>query len=365
MTAISLHSGSAFIGNPITIKITPDAISEEGLSFHRVIINVVAALHFEDSSKTDTDYTIIKMSDDVKGKTESITDISSALRTVADKYEYSAEPTSFPNVKWRVEAYEEYMKNGVITTGDKAYFPGKNADDEIIYYYGLMGGFSDMERLKAASAGVATLRVKNLTRKPNTIAEVICKGESYVYPVALKDNTHPNGYLIPDVTDAIFAKSVKVTPATTGYHTYGDRKIYVRESHSEDRYQIRFVNGLGCLESINVNSYISEEVAFTTNNYSISTPESFSSFARRVARKSGNKPTLYLSSGPVDKLWQQWFLHELLMTDCAWILINGIWVRASVLPEETVAGINRKDKNMLEVAFKMELDINGSPSLTL
>lgn len=110
MTAISLHSGSAFIGNPITIKITPDAISEEGLSFHRVIINVVAALHFEDSSKTDTDYTIIKMSDDVKGKTESITDISSALRTVADKYEYSAEPTSFPNVKWRVEAYEEYMK---------------------------------------------------------------------------------------------------------------------------------------------------------------------------------------------------------------------------------------------------------------
>ena len=63
----------------------------------------------------------------------------------------------------------------------------------------------------------------------------------------------------------------------------------------------------------------------------------------------------------LDRLWQQWYLHELLPTPQAWIWIDGLWIPCHIVPEETVSGISRSDGKLLEVQFTVRLDIAGSP----
>ena len=142
---ITLTSGSVLNGNPITFTIQPNVITgtdDDGNivypSFHRVILEITCGM-------SGGDFETIKMSSPVE--TESNTaevkvDVSSALRTFRDSYEYTVLPTTYPIVKFTVKAYDEYMLSGEVKQTGTVYFPS-----ETISLCTLFGAFSDLDRL--------------------------------------------------------------------------------------------------------------------------------------------------------------------------------------------------------------------------
>lgn len=331
---LTLKSGSPLIGTPITYRVT--AASLTGIiSFHRVIIEIKSAL------STDTDWTITQVSSPVnEGETVEL-DISSALRAVADRYQFASNPpASYPFVKYSLTAYDQYMQNGEVHQTAAVSNPGGNA---------LMGAFSDLERLMSGGSKQA----QHFTRKPNE-AEIVSVGENIVIPKSFADPV--------SLGNVTVGPSSVVYPVTKeGAQQIGGRNVYAVAKDITDRYEIRFINGLGCLESISVKSLRNTEMNVTQEKYIRSVQETFGEFSRGLVTKQNDYETWKLSSGPISKLWQQWFLHEFLMTSTAWIKIGTIFIPCHILPEETVTGVNRADGSLLEVQFSIQLDINGSP----
>ena len=68
-----------------------------------------------------------------------------------------------------------------------------------------------------------------------------------------------------------------------------------------------------------------------------------------------------MTSGPVDREWASWFVHEFLMVRWAWININGNYIPCHIIPEEEVTLRDDKTASPLEIPFIVELDITGSP----
>ena len=336
---LQLISGSPLIGSPIVYQVTA-GLPVGDVTFQRVKMYVTARLSTDSTARR---YEMSQPAD--KGETVEI-DIRSALQAVADKYEYTAEPpTRYPYIVFSLEACDEYMQNGQ-NSGDVGITtnPGGCA---------LMGSFSDLERLKAQQAGRNTTK---FTRKPNGLAaaEIVTVGETYLRP-------EPMAVGIGNITNGPRVRSYTITGE--GYHTLSvgseSVKVYAVADH-QDRYCLRFVNGLGVVESVSVESLVSEDVAYVKARQ-----ELFNQVSRGAVVKQNDQERLKLSSGPVDRLWQQWFLHELLTTPQAWIWIDEMWVPCHIVPEETVSGLSRVDGKPLEVQFTVRLDIAGSPFAAL
>ena len=335
---LQLISGSPLIGSPIVYEVT--AGSPVGtVSFQRVKIYVLARL------STEQTYRRYELSQPVsKGETVEI-DIGSALRAVADSYEYTSDiPASYPYVRWTLEACDEYMQNGQ-NSGDVGVVTNEGGR-------ALMGSFSDLERLRAAQAG---RKASRFTRKPSSSPEIVFVGSTFLHPqqmtVGITDIYH--GQIVDEATvtsegsQNLFGVTVYAVPFPT------------------DGYEIRFINGLGAMESVCVKSLTQEEVNYKTTDYVVAHQELFNQVSRNDVLKSGDQERLKLSSGPVDRLWQQWYLHEMLMARHAWVKVDSMWVPCHIMPEETVSGLNRVDGKPLEVQFALRLDISGSPYAAL
>ena len=349
---LQLISGSPLIGSPIVYQVTAGSPVGD-VTFQRVKIYVKAGLSSEGVFRT------YPLSQPVqKGETVRI-DISSALQAVADGYEYEADPPQhsasspfvYPYIQFSLKAYDEYMQNGQ-NSGDV----GETTNDG---GRALMGSFSDRERLAAQQAGRNTAR---FSRKPSGEAvavEIVTVGETYL-------RAEPMSVGIGNLTNG--PRLRKFTIAGEGYHTLTagteSVKVYAVPS-SPDRYWLRFVNGLGVVESVSVASLVSEEVNYKVSEYVVARQELFNQVSRGAVVKQNDQERLKLSSGPIDRLWQQWYLHELLPTPQAWIWIDGLWIPCHIVPEETVSGISRADGKLLEVQFTVRLDIAGSPFAAL
>ena len=340
---LQLISGSPLIGSPIVYQVTAGSPVGD-VTFQRVKLYVSAGLSTDGVMRR---YPLSQPAQ--KGETVRI-DISTALQAVADKYEYTAEPpTYYPYILFTLEACDEYMQNGQ-NSGDVGIVtnPGGRA---------LMGSFSDLERLRAQQAGRNTTR---FSRKPSGAAvEIVTVGETYLRaePMNVGIATIQNG-----------PRMRQSTISGEGYHTLSvgseSIKVYAVPA-SPDRYWLRFVNGLGVVESVSVESLVSEEVNYKVSEHVIARQELFNQVSRAAVIKQNDQERLKLSSGPVDRLWQQWYLHELLPTPAAWIWIDGLWIPCHIVPEETVSGISRADGKLLEVQFTVRLDISGSPFAAL
>jgi hypothetical protein len=341
---LQLISGSPLIGSPIVYQVTAGSPVGD-VTFQRVKLYVSAGLSTDGVMRR---YPLSQPAQ--KGETVRI-DISSALQAVADKYEYTAEPpTYYPYILFSLEACDEYMQNGQ-NSGDVGVVtnPGGRA---------LMGSFSDLERLRAQQAGRSTTK---FSRKPNGQAsvEIVTVGETYLRaePMSMGIATIQNG-----------PRMSQFAIAGEGLHTLsvGSESIKVYAvPDSPDRYWLRFVNGLGVVESVSVASLISEEVNYKVSEYVVARQELFNQVSRGAVVKQNDQERLKLSSGPIDRLWQEWYLHELLPTPQAWIWIDGLWIPCHIVPEETVSGISRADGKLLEVQFTVRLDISGSPFAAL
>ena len=339
---LQLYSGSPLIGSPIVYRCT--AASPTGdVTFQRLKLKVHAGLSSEGV------YYDFEFSRPVqKGATVEF-DISSALIAVAEKYEYTAEPpVHYPYIAFNLEACDEYMRNGQ-NSGDVGIVtnPGGRA---------LMGAFSDMERLRASQSGRTTSR---FSRKPSTTPEIVIVGETYVRaePMTVTIGNISNG---PKVFESVFTSA--------GSHSFyvGTERVNVYAvAASQDRYQLRFINGLGCMESIAVQCLVNGEMQIKSDDYVIARQELFNTVSRSAVVKQNDREVWKMSSGPLDRAWQSWFLHELIPASQVWIHIDDMWVPCQIIPEETVKSFNRQTAAPLEVQFSVRLDINGSPMAAL
>lgn len=347
---ITLTSGSILNGNPITFTIQPNVITGTDAdgntiypSFHRVIVEVTAGI-------SGGNYEVIKMSATVEEESSTAVvnvDIASALRTFRDSYAYSAEPTTFPMVKFLVKAYDEYMLDGEVKQVGIVYFPSSST-----YLCTLFGRFSDFDRLIANE----TKGLKTLTRKPSSMPQIVAVGETFVYAPPYSAEQ-----FLASSQDLIAPESKVVTVSKEGSQTLGYQSIYaLPASDAINRQQFRFVNSFGILESISVPKSYSRKMAVTNSVYAVARQETFSSFSRKSIIKQNNNESWLFISDPLDENWLDWYAHEFLMSEHIWILINEVWVPCTITPEGDVTLLERTNSNMYSVSFTAELDINGS-----
>lgn len=356
---IILTSGSVFNGNPITFQVQPNVITGTDSnknttypSFHRVIMEVTCGM-------SGGNYEVIKMSAPVEKEETSESnvvqiDISSALRTFRDSYEYSAQPTTYPLVKFYLKAYDEYMLDGVVKTMGEIIYPAKaNDNDEQPVYCTIFGGYSDFDRLMSNGSKETTI----LSRKPISDPHLAFVGEQIAYtpPYTTAQTLLASGNLAQP-------ESKVVTIVSEGLQTIGEQVIYALPSTEADTRQVfRFINSFGVLESISVPRVYSKKLAVTTNRYVLSRQETFSSFSRASIKKQNNKESWLFQTDPLTEEWLEWYLHEFLMSEHIWIDINSRFIPCTISPEEETTFLTRTEQNAMTILFTAQLDINGSP----
>lgn len=351
-TRITLTSGSILNGNPITLAVTPNNIANA--SMHRIILEVECGM-------SGGDYEVIKLSSPVitEGRAQTI-DISSALRTFRDSYEYTPDPTTYPIVKFNVKAYDEYMLNGEIHPSvSPVWFPQNPADlpadrrDEA-YLRTIFGAFTDIERITAGP----TQGVTTLSRKPS-IPQIVKVGETFAYtpPYSTEQKLEQSSALTAP-------QSKIVTVSKEGAQTLGYQSVYaLPASTPQERGVFRFINRFGVLESVSVVRQYEEQASHIVNEYVVSRQETFNGFSRGIVRKQDGPETWKFATGPLDEAWLRWYIYEFLMSEHIWLQVADNWLLVHIIPEETTKIKNSTDANILELQFSVRFDINGSPIL--
>lgn len=351
---ISLTSGSIFNGNPITLAVKPNTIANA--SMHRIILEVECGM-------SGGNYEVIKLSSPVIAElgNDITIDISSALRTFRDSYEYTPDPTTYPLVKFNVKAYDEYMVDGKVKSPvDPVWFPQNPAAlpadrrDEA-YLRTVFGSFSDIERITAGS----TRSVTTLSRKPTTIPQIVKVGESFAYtpPYSTEQKLEQSSALTPP-------QSKVVTVSKEGAQTLGYQSVYALPANApQERGVFRFINRFGVLESVSVVRQYEEQASHIVNEYVVSRQETFNGFSRGIVRKQDGPETWKFATGPLDEAWLRWYIHEFLMSEHIWLQVADNWLLVHIIPEETTKIKNSTDANILELQFSVRFDINGSPIL--
>lgn len=338
---LKLVDGSIFNGNPIVFTVNP-IVLDGSPSFHRMIFEVKCGV-------SGGNYEIIKMSEPINKEdgTAVTIDISSALRSFRDSYEYSSEPGVMPVVKFNVSAYDEYMINGELHKSEPVSFlAGKDVKQT------LFGGFSDYDRLMATKD---IMPVSRMTRKPTTIPQLACVGETIIYA----DSYTPAIDFTTAAWDAPEAKAFTITDE--GQQTIGDISVYAMpQSEASRRTEFRFINSFGVLESVSVPRVYSKKLGITTTNYTVTRKETLRSFSRATVRKQNNQEEWNFQTDPLDEAWLAWYLHEFLMLEHAWININGKFLPCTITAGEEISFDDKTKETMHSVSFTAKLDFHGS-----
>ena len=338
---LKLVEGSIFNGNPITFAVTPLKI-EGTPSFHRMVFDVKCGM-------SGGNYETIRMTEPVlteDGKAVQI-DISSALRSFRDSYEYSPEPGVMPVVKFNVSAYDEFMTDGELKKSEPvSYLPGNEVKQTIF------GGFSDYDRLTAATEAMP---VSRMTRKPTTAPQLACVGETVIYV----NPYSPAVDLFSSTWDAPKAKAFTVTKE--GQQTIGDISVFAMPaSEASRRTEFRFINSFGVLESISVPRGYSKKLNITSTSYIVMRRETLRSFSREAVRKQNNQESWDFQTDPLDEAWLAWYLHEFLMSEHTWININGKFLPCIITAEDEITFQDETKQEMHSVSFTAKLDFCGS-----
>lgn len=338
---LKLQSGSVFNGNPI-VFMARHTMLEGSPSFHRMKFEIKCGI-------SGGNYETIKMSEPITNEkiVAVMVDISSALRSFRDSYNYTPEPKVMPVVKFNVSAYDEYMIDGELKkTEPVSYLSG----DEVKQT--LFGGFSDYDRLMATND---TMAVSRMTRKPTSSPQLACVGETIIY-------VDPYSPAIDFTTEAWNAPEAKAFTITNeGQQTIGDISVYAMpQTEAERRTEFRFINSFGVLESISVPRVYSKKLGITTNNYVVTRKETLRSFSRSTTRKQNNQEEWSFQTDPLDEAWLAWYLHEFLMTEHAWININGKFLPCTITADDEITFDDKTKEAMHSVSFTAKLDFRGS-----
>ena len=345
---ITLTSGSVFAGNPITLAIQPNTLTSKP-SFHRVIVEV----YFDDGTGSyETNKLTIPVTTE---KREVSLDISSALRISLDSYKYTATPSTYPVVSWYIKAFDEYMDNNgeVHTNVGEVYYPQKPVSGGSTNLRCIAGAFSDIERLKSGVTKAVTL----LSCKPTATHEIAVVGESFVYPVS-----YSVGQNLATSSSLTAPASREQAITKEGAQSIQGHPIYaLSSSEAEDRTTFRFINRFGCLESISVPKSYSQKMSVESTQYTKSIQETFNQFSRAAIKKQNDRESWLYQSDPLTMAWQQWYLHEFLMSEHVWLKANDAWLPCTINLEDEITIKDDTNRNMYSVSFTATLDINGNP----
>ena len=340
--ALVIIEGTVFNGNPITFSVLPLKIEGSTPAFHRMVFEVKCGI-------SGGNYETIRLTEPVltEDGAEVMVDISSALRSFRDSYQYSPEPGVMPVVKFNVSAYDEYMINGNPgQTEPISYLPGSNVKQT------LFGGFSDYDRLTAENN---TMPVSRLTRKPTTTPQLACVGETVIYVAPY----NPAIDIFSSKWDAPEANAFTITKE--GQQTVGDISIFAMpQSEAVRRTEFRFINSFGVLESISVPRVYSKKLNITSTSYIVTRRETLRSFSREAVRKQNNQESWDFQTDPLDEAWLAWYLHEFLMSEHTWINIKGKFLPCTIIADEEIAFQDETKQEMHSVSFTAKLDFRGS-----
>lgn len=343
-TITGIVSASDKIGNPITVGITA-AVLTGVISFHNVKVIVTCHLLSNDGETTLASGTF-EMSTPATNGEAIVMDVSSALRAVADQYEYSADVLLLPYAVGSISVYDEYMSNGVVSQTQPVTL-------ELGTYY--MGAYSDLERYIAGNFKNALTAGARYTRKPANIPEIWMQGETYVYP------SSPNVSVAQQLSvlgrQVINGHAVFVLPAPASISN--DEQLTFQPD--TNRYVIRFVNGLGCIESIGVTSVPKVGFSMVSEQLFRSGIQTFGNPSRSIYLKRNNRETWTFSTGPLSKEWIDWYAHDFLTASCAWLLLGSRWLPIHIVPDESVTLVDPASGKALDLQFNVQFDFDGSP----
>ena len=344
---ITLTSGSILAGNPITFRIKPNALSNTP-SFHRVIIEVKCGM-------SGGNFETIKLTAPVAIEGNDVEmDVSSAIRVPLDAYEYSSDAATYPLCKWQLRVYDEYMDSGgaVHTHQGELYFPDKDN-----YYCCIAGAFSDYDRLTSNGSK----DVVKLSHKPTSSPQLTCVGETFAYTPAYAT---PQSLASSGTLERPASKIVNVT--TEGAQTIDGHSLFVLPAtEGQYRQTFRLINSFGVLESVNVPRVYRKKFAAESTPYVVSKQETFGTFSRSAVKKMNDKESWLFATDPLDEEWQQWYLHEFLMSEHVWIEINGRWIPCTISFDDDITFSDTTKSDAHVVSFTAQLDINGSPTLSI
>lgn len=349
---ILLTSGSILANNPITFSITPSDAGNSP-SFHRVIVEVT----YDDNNGN---YEVIKLSVPVTQEGHDVElDVSSALRVPLEDFQYSPLVATYPMVKWYIRAYDEYMdSNGELHTNVRElFYPQKpeTSDGGATNLRCIAGAFWDIERMVSG----VTKSVTALSRKPQSLPQLMVVGDIYAYTPAYSD---PQSLL--DSATLVAPQSREVEITKEGLQTIGEQSIYAMpKEEGKDRMVFRFINSFGVLECVNIPKTYSKKLSIQSSSYTVTKLETFNSFSRSAVSKKNDRESWLFMTDPLDENWLQWYLHEFLMSNHIWINVKGNWIPVTVIPEDEIMFLDKTNTNMYSVSFTTKLDIYGPASV--
>ena len=365
---IEFLSGSPLIGNPLVLSVTPST-HKSTYNFHRTQLKVYAQL-IVPGGDSDEEEQEFKFSTAVDATTTKVQfDVSSALRAVADRYQYDATPPQqYPYVKFRVAAADDWMIDGLLYENQgRCKWPAEDVTISghtyTFYAYAFMGKFTDMERLQAA--GEDTQQLDVMTCKPSEGTEVVHQNCTIVYPVAFQRGLEFDH--MSDDAEPVFVsgapsngpRSDQFTPQTTGAMVVGGRNVYVIPC-PDNAVELRFISSKGCMESLHLRCLPKRVVNIQKEEYVISRQETFKKFSRATTRKHADYETWTLSSGPLSEAWASFYIHEVLKAQTMWMRRGTQWLLCHVLPEETTQLRDQQKPEMMEVQLTVRFDIDGA-----
>lgn len=352
---ILLTSGSILAGNPITFSIKP---SDAGTSpsFHRVIMEVTY-------DNNNGNYEVIKLSVPVtqEGK-DVVLDVSSALRVPLEDFQYSPLVATYPMVKWYIKAYDEYMNsNGELKTNQGIqYYPQEpnTSDGGATNLRCIAGAFWDIERMVSG----VTKSVKSLSRKPQSLPQLMVVGDTYAYTPAYSESQSLLGSSGLNGLTAPQSREVEITKE--GLQTIGEQSIYAMpKDEGKDRMVFRFINSFGVLECVSIPRTYSKKLSIQSSSYTVTKLETFNSFSRSAVSKKNDRESWLFMTDPLDENWLQWYLHEFLMSNHVWLNVKGNWIPVTIIPEDEITFLDKTNTNMYSVSFTAKLDIYGPASV--
>lgn len=318
MASITDISASKFIGSPVVLGVVRGNVPAAA-TFHQVRLTVKVNSAYEYEFTTP-----------VGSETTYLFDISSALRAVADRHVFIADAfASYPSFSYSATACDDYMLNGQMVTDQNQSSTSQT---------GLcIGALTDRERLTGE-------RPQTYSRKPKSSPEVCFGGNPHLHAGSTGS-----------------APAVSAVTVLGGLQTLADGTLLYGIDQPADGYELRFVNSLGVHENLFVRCLPETETHINTQHHAISRQETLTQMSRGLTRKTDGYEEWKMSSGPLDRQWLQWWMHEPLMARWAWINVSGQWMPVHIMPEETTKGADRKSAKLFEVEFTLRFDINGNP----
>ena len=316
---IELVSGSSFCGNPIVFEVTATELSGD-ISFHVVYLEVTVA----PSSGADISEKSYVLTNTVGSDLKTSFDVSSVVRLALSRCSFSPIDSgshSSPYAEYRVRAWDEYMKDGVLH---------EHVGEVIVAekWYGLLGEFTLMERM-----GNSSLPVSRLTDKPAS-GEICGSSEVYVSPLPLSGNLTAN----QKPSEEPSSKAWILSGHSGEYVEIDGRSIYV--INNPDLVQIQFVNRFGMLESVSAHRILSEDTEMSVTSFRASSGIGFGDVPINKAISRDKTVQLNCSTGYISKEWADWWQNnlfsELRFKDCIrsntqWIKMRGEWIPCAIL----------------------------------